>query len=116
MKNSNKEIPPVIYKNNPRVVSVVAYLTVLGWLFAYILNDQKAPLSSFHIRQSLGIYLIFLISSLFMWIPILGWIVGGLLFLLGSALWIIGISSANREEMKEVPFLGYEFQKWFAGL
>lgn len=116
MKNTNEEIPPVIHRNNPRIVSIVAYLTFIGWLVAYILNDPKSELSSFHLRQSLGIYLIFLVSSMLMWIPLLGWLIGIAGSLLGVVLWIIGISSANREETKEVPFLGYDFQRWFAGL
>jgi uncharacterized membrane protein len=116
MKKSNEEIPPVIYKNNPKVVSVLSYLTIVGWLFAYVLNDEKAPLSSFHLRQSLGIYLIFLVIGMLMWIPIVGWVMGILGFLLGIPIWLIGIVSAFREQYDEVPILGKEFQKWFAEL
>ena len=116
MKEKEKEVPPIIYKNNPKVISIVSYLTVIGWLFAYILNDQKSPLASFHLRQSLGIYVVFLVSSMLMWIPILGWIVGALVFLFGLALWFFGISKAFQEKMEVVPVLGADFQKWFAGL
>lgn len=116
MKDSNKEIPPVIYKNNPKVISVISYLAVVGWLLAYVLNDQKSPLASFHLRQSLGIYLMFLVSSMLMWIPIIGWLAGFLIFLVGAVSWILGIISAFKEEMKVVPFFGSDFQKWFAGL
>ena len=116
MKNSKREIPPVIYKNNPKVISIISYLTIIGWLLAYVLNDQKSPLASFHLRQSLGIYLVFLVSSMFMWIPILGWLIGFLISLLGVACWIHGVISAFGEEMKAVPFLGSDFQNWFAGL
>ena len=116
MKEKEKEGPPIIYKNNPKVISIVSYLTVIGWLFAYILNDQKSPLASFHLRQSLGIYVVFLVSSMLMWIPILGWIVGALVFLFGLALWFFGISKAFQEKMEVVPVLGADFQKWFAGL
>jgi uncharacterized membrane protein len=116
MEKKGKEVPPIIYKNNPKVISIISYLTIVGWLLGYVLNDQKSPLASFHQRQSLGVYLVFLVSSMLMWIPILGWIAGVLVFLLGLALWLIGISDAFREKMDAVPILGVNFQKWFAGL
>lgn len=116
VKEDQKEVPPNTYKNNPRVVSVISYLTIVGWLLAYILNDQKSPLASFHLRQSLGIYILFLGSSVLMWIPILGWIAGTLVFLFGLALWLIGILDAFQEKMKVVPIMGADFQKWFAGI
>ncbi len=116
MKETKKEVPPIIYKNNPKIISIISYLTIVGWLLGYVLNDQKSPLASFHQRQSLGIYLVFLVSSMLMWVPILGWIAGVLVFLLGVALWLIGISDAFREKMDAVPILGVNFQKWFAGL
>ena len=116
MKEKEEEVPPIIYKNNPKVICIISYLTIIGWLLAYVLNDQGSPLASFHLRQSLGIYLVFLVSSMLMWIPILGWIVGALVFLFGLALWILGISNAFKEKMEVVPVLGNDFQKWFAGL
>ena len=116
MKNSNKEIPPIIYKNNPKVISIISYLAGIGWLLAYVLNDQKSQLASFHLRQSLGIYLMFLVSSIFMWIPIVGWLAGSLISLLGVILWVLGVVSAFKEEMDAVPFLGKDFQRWFAGI
>ncbi len=116
MEKKGKEVPPIIYKNNPKVISIISYLTIVGWLLGYVLNDQKSPLASFHQRQSLGVYLVFLVSSMLMWIPILGWIAGVLVFLLGLALWLIGISDAFQEKMDAVPILGVNFQKWFAGL
>lgn len=116
MKKREKEVPPIIYKNNPKVISIISYLTIVGWLLGYVLNDQKSPLASFHQRQSLGIYLVFLVSSMLMWIPIIGWIAGVIVFLLGLALWLIGLLDAFREKMDAVPILGDDFQKWFEGL
>ena len=116
MKNTGKGIPPVVHKNNPKVVSVIAYLTFVGWLIAFLLNSPKSELSSFHIRQALGVHLIFLVSSMLMWIPIVGWLAGIVGFLLGVALWFIGIVAASKEEEDVVPIFGNDFQKWFAGL
>ena len=116
MKELKEDVPPVIYKNNPKVISIISYLAIVGWLLAYILNDQKSPLASFHLRQSLGIYLVFLVSSMLIWFPIIGWLMGVIGFVLGISLWILGIMSAFREETDEVPILGNKFQEWFAGL
>ena len=41
-----------------KVVALVSYLTIIGWIVALILNsNNKSDLGSFHVRQSLGIIL-----------------------------------------------------------
>ncbi|MEL6141168.1 MAG: hypothetical protein AAFU67_06090 [Bacteroidota bacterium] len=102
--------------NNPIIVSVVAYLAFVGLIISYVLNKPTSELGSFHIRQALGIYLLFLVSGLVITIPILGWIAGGAGFLLGFILWLIGIVDAFNGQQKPVPVLGEHFQRWFQGL
>jgi len=117
MEEDNKPVEPLIYKNNPKIISFISYFAVVGWLLAYILNsEQKSPFASFHIRQSLGIYLLFFLSGSIMWIPIVGWIVGAVGIMLSVVSWILGVISALKEEEEITPILGVYFQEWFAGL
>ena len=102
--------------NNAKVVSIVAYLSIVGWLIAYLLNNPRSEQASFHIRQALGVNLLFIASGLCFIVPILGWIVGAAGYVMGVVLWAIGIIFAIQEEEKEVPFLGKYFQEWFQGL
>ena len=117
MKKENEPVEPLIYKNNPKIISVISYFAVVGWLLGYILNsEQKNEMAAFHLRQSLGIYLLFLGSSMIAWIPILGWIVGAVGIMLSVVFWIIGFVAALKEETTVVPILGDYFQDWFAGI
>ena len=102
--------------NYPQVVSTISYLTVLGWLIAFLINKPSNVLPSFHIRQSLGIHLLFMASGVVFANPVLGWIVGILGFVLGFLLWIIGIVSAIKGDDKPVPIFGNYFQEWFASV
>ncbi len=103
--------------NNPIIASCIAYLTLAGWLItALLLNTPKVPLVSFHIRQALGINLLFIACGLAFAVPILGWIAGTVGYLLAVVLWVMGIVTALQGRSKSVPILGDKFQEWFQGL
>lgn len=89
--------------------AIVAHLTLIGWIIALVLNSQeKDEFASFYIRQMLG-----LIILNFVWIiPILGWIVGIVVFVL----WILSIIGAASGELKPTPVVGQYFQDWFKSL
>ncbi len=102
---------------DPKIVAIIAYITIIGWLAALIMNsNDRSSLGSFHIRQALGIYLLVAASSMVMIVPILGWIAGMLGYLLVLVLWFIGLVAALNEEEKTVPVLGEQFQEWFQSL
>lgn len=92
---------------DPKVIGIIAYLTLIGWIVALILNSSaKSEFGSFHIRQALGIGLLGLLLA---FIPVIGWI-------LTIILVIIGLMSAINGEQKTVPVVGEYFQDWFKGL
>lgn len=91
---------------DPKIISIVSYLFLIGWIVALVLNNPKQHLASFHIRQSLGIILLSIVLS---FIPVIGWIVS-------LVIWIIGLMSAVNGEEKPVPVIGEQFQMWFKGL
>lgn len=101
---------------DPRTISIIAYLTLVGWIVAVVLNNPRSELASFHIRQSLGIFALTAAIGMVGWIPILGWLIALLGGLGAALLWILGILGAIREEQKPVPFLGEQFQEWFQAL
>jgi len=103
--------------NNPIVVSVIAYLSFMGWLVAaLLLNNPRQELCSFHIRQALGLNLLLVASSMAMIVPLVGWIAGIAGYVITIYFWVVGIVAASRGEEVEVPFMGREFQAWFQGL
>lgn len=102
--------------NDPVIVSVIAYIAFIGLVIAFVLNRPQQELASFHIRQALGIYLLFTVSSFVMIVPIIGWIAGMVGILLGVVLWIIGIIDAINKRQCPVAVLGPYFQRWFQAL
>jgi len=99
-----------------RNLAIIAYITILGSVIAYFLNnDKKNPFSAFHIRQGLGLWLMYMLlgfvtSSIDNWFATLGfWIFFGVLF-------VFGISSAFSGKTQEVPLVGAYFQKTLSKL
>ena len=97
-------------QDQAKLVAIVSYITLIGWIVALILNsNKKTSLGSFHIRQALLIMIAGVVVS---WIPYIGWILGLILFVF----WIIGLIAAINGQEKEVPLIGAYAQKWFRGL
>lgn len=90
--------------------AIVAHITWIGWLIALIVNSsQKDEITSFYIRQLLGLYLFGLVITFIPVINIIGWI-------LVLIFWIMSLISAVNGEMKELPVVGKYFQDWFKGI
>jgi uncharacterized membrane protein len=93
-----------------KVVAIVSYITLIGWIIALIMNQsKKTDLGSFHIRQAL---LIYIVGFILWWIPIIGWLLNIAVFVF----WIMGLVYAAQGQQKEVPVLGSLAQKWFKSL
>jgi len=101
---------------DPKIVGIVCYITLIGWIVALIMNNPKSEYGSFHIRQSLGIMLLFLFSGFVMLIPVLGWIVGLVGYIAAFVLWIIGLIGAVQHHKNPVPLIGDKAQEWFQAL
>ncbi len=99
-----------------KTLAWVSYLPVFGIVIAYFLNNEKKnPFASFHIRQSIGIWIFYFIcgvststydSSM---LRMCLWIGFGSLLLYGFINAILG-------KVKTVPLIGPLFQKWFRNI
>lgn len=99
-----------------KVAAILAYITIIGLLIAYIMNScKKNEFASFHIRQGLGIGLTgFAFSLLFRIVEIS--FLPSIISLLILVLVIIGLIGAIQGERKVLPVIGPYFQEWFKGL
>ena len=86
---------------------------VLCYLFAWVgglvlfVIERKNEFIRFHALQSIFTFLSFNILSVIVGvIPFFGWFVGGILWLLGLAVWIITIIKAYQHEKYKLPFIG----------
>ena len=100
-----------------KTAAITSYILIIGVFIAMSMNsgEEKNPFASFHIRQALGLSLIFIslgliisnfdspMISISMWISL-------------SVLWTYGIFSAINGETKPIPLLGNYFQKWLENI
>ena len=102
--------------NEGKTTAIIAYLWIIGWIIAFIINnDKKNSFASFHIRQALGLVILLTIINILDWqigLGIISWILDIGIFVL----WILGFIGAIQGEEKKVPLLGDQFQEWFKGI
>ena len=100
-----------------KTAAITSYILIIGVFIAMSMNsgEEKNTFASFHIRQALGLSLIFIslgliisnfdspMISISMWISL-------------SVLWTYGIFSAFNGDTKPIPLLGNYFQKWLGNI
>lgn len=100
-------------------LSVISYLTIFGWLYAYIKGKDRADsLLKHHLRQFFGLFLLALVFNIVVTIlirvvPGIGFLsyLCGLAFLI---LWIFGLINAINGVEKSIPLVGKLFEDKFA--
>lgn len=92
----------------PKTKSILAHLTPAGWLVALVLNIMKKdPLTSFYLRQLLGLYICFFVTRFIPEYYIVAW---GFLFVF----WTYSFVGTVKGMENPIPFIGDYFQKWFS--
>jgi uncharacterized membrane protein len=114
METTKENLETVSAVEGGKTMAIVAYLTLIGLVAALVMNNEKKnTFARFHIRQSLGLMLTGLATSIISWIPFLGWIVGLIMFVVLVVMWIIGIMNAVNGKEKALPLLGDKYAEWF---
>jgi uncharacterized membrane protein len=100
-----------------KTVAILSYVTILGFIAAiFVHQSRKTQLGAFHLRQVLGMVLTGVAGGVVAVVPILGWIVWFFLIIAMFVLWLLGLISALKGDMRPVPLLGEHYQRWFAGV
>jgi uncharacterized membrane protein len=82
---------------------IMAALSYVGLLFLVpMLFAKKTPFLMFHLRQGIVLFVVEVLVSIIMWIPIVGWALTLGVF----ALAIMGILQALAGEMRPLPLIG----------
>lgn len=99
-----------------KTLSIVSYITIIGWLIAYFSykdKTDKSSLEKFHLNQSLGLGILGIAYGIIT--NIIASIVPSIAVILTIGniaifvLWIIGIINASKEEEKPLPVIGSMF-------
>lgn len=99
--------------------AIISYMTILGVIIAYYLNNEdnkKSDFASFHIRQSLGLWLSFIVVNLSITRNFDVFMLRASVYIFFFALIIFGLSNAIGRKSKPVPLLGKLYQKIFLNL
>jgi len=113
---------PQTNADNGKTAAIVSYITIIGWLIAYLAMHQqnKTSLGGFHLRQTLLLFICAIIYQVIVlaitWvIPAIGLLLsfGYLAFLV---LWVIGLIGAANGEEKPMPLIGEKAQELFKGI
>ncbi|WP_034670530.1 import component protein [Chryseobacterium populi] len=108
---------------NHKTLAIVSYITIIGWLivyFSYKNQREKNSFVTYHLEQSLGVFVFSLIVSvisgiLMSAIPTLS-IFFSLIPLIPLILLVLGIINALNQVVKPVPVIGGYFEKKFTFL
>lgn len=101
---SGENEPKQNEKEKPNIVAIFSYFGILVIIPILVAKDDEFV--KFHIKQGLMLLIFGLINGLIIWIPIFGWIVGGLGFVFYFVCWIMGIVNVLRGEKKQLPLIG----------
>jgi uncharacterized membrane protein len=97
-----------------KTIGIIAYLTLIGLIIAFVMNaEKKNAFAAYHIRQSLGLMCTGLALAFINIIPILGWIVSLLGYLILLIMWVTGLMNAVNGKERPVALLGSKYEQWF---
>ncbi len=88
---------------------------VLGWItgLIFFLLEKDNKFVRFHAMQSILVFGgLTVIGIILGWIPILGWILGAILSLLGVILWILLMVKAYQNVWYKLPWVGDLAEKY----
>lgn len=98
--------------------AIISYLTIIGVIIAYYLNNEentKSAFTGFHIKQSLGLWLTFYALG-YMVGSFDSWLVTSSFYVFFAVLFIYGFITALNRKTQPVPLLGTFYQRIFKNL
>ncbi len=94
-----------------KITGIVSYITIVGWLIAYLAGDKEG--AKFHLNQSLVLAIAgvaaSVLGSILGGLPFVGGIIGIVFSVVGVAVFalsIVGIIYAAQGQDKELPVIG----------
>ena len=101
-------------KSQENLLGALCYF--LGWVTGVILwfsVPKSKKFIRFHAMQSTVVSVVIMVVLIVLeWIPIIGWIISGLVGLLAFVLWIVLMVKAYQGQMYKLPVIGDLADKW----
>lgn len=88
-------------------IDAITILSYIGILFLVpLLARKEDSFSQFHAKQGMVLFLAEITTVFIAWIPLLGWLVGGLLWVAWIVLAILGIVNVVQRKEERLPVIG----------
>lgn len=101
-------------KNQRNYKAILAYLSFIGLIIAYILNmEEKDKFVTYHIKNMFGLVIILFITTTFFQGNDFLQFIGQFSWTVCFFLWVYSLIMAVIGEEKGIPVLTDLFQKWF---
>ncbi len=107
--NPGAPLPPPAEGPKQKTLLIIATY-VLFFIPLFDEQTKKDPFFRFHMRQSLGLLLAWVVSSIIGRLPMI-WVVAPFMQLFLIVLWFMAIISACKGKQEPVPVFGAYFQK-----
>lgn len=93
-------------------LAILAYIMIVGTLIAWSINSEKKnKFASFHIRQALGLDIVFIVFGILI-SGFNSWLLTAPFYLFIMVLWGFGLAGAVQGKLTYLPFFGDFFQRW----
>ena len=104
-KKRSKKTQSKLKDDSKLFAFIAAFLSIVGFFIALLVKkDDKYVMH--YAKQSLMVFIVFVVAWAVMIVPIIGWIVGPIVYLVGVILWLFSWIYALTGEMKIVPIVG----------
>lgn len=103
-----------------KTLSIVSYITVIGWIVAFFVGKEKADnLLKYHLKQALGVVVLSFVLGIAVQVvarilPALAMLISSVLYLISIGYMVIGILNAAGEKQKPLPIIGQWSDKTFS--
>ncbi len=97
-------------KGQKNILAIISYIGIL--CLVPILMKEKDEFVKFHAKQGLVLFIAEVATLLISWIPILGWFIGFILWIIWLVLSLMGIINAVGGKQVPLPVIG-KFAKKF---
>lgn len=87
-----------------KVTGIVAYITIIGWIIAFLAGDKEGAKT--HLNQGLVLGILEIIGGVIGFIPLVGGILGTIIGIIGLVFAIMGIYYAATDKEEELPVIG----------
>ena len=105
-KRVKKESKVVRKKDDHKMFAFVAtFFSILGFIIALVAKREDKYVM-FYAKQSLVVFVAYIIAAIINWLPAIGKILGPIASLIVFVLWIFSWVYALSGEMKEIPWIG----------